>query len=787
MVIHAREDTRSKSAGRPDGGTRRAAFTLLVCALLAALTVHLQNRTPEPLPAAAAPADFSAARALGHLQVVAARPHPIGSREHAAVRDYISGELAGLGLEPSPQETTVVNRRWGLPFSAGRVRNVAARLRGAGGGRAILLACHYDSVPTSPGAGDDGSGVVTLLEAARALKAGPPLVNDVIFLFTDGEEVGLLGAAAFVAEHPWAKDVGLVLNFEARGNGGPAVMFETSGGNGELISGFAAGAPHPAASSLYYEIYKRLPNDTDFTVLRALDAPGLNFAFLDGIGHYHTLLDDPREINPGSVQHHGSYAVGLARHFGGAPLADTKAADAVYFNVLGSTFVHYPGAWVVPLLILATLLFVLVVVRGFRGRELTAFGVAFGFLGLLEAMVVSVAAVWLAWRLVLLAGPALRAMPWGEPYRSGGFRVAFVLLAVAAASALYVLLRRWARAENLAAGALLWWLALSVFVSVSVPGASYLFTLPLLFVLAARALVASPRLHDTPWGRVLTAAAFVPGVVLLAPVVNNIFVALTLSGSATAAVFVVLLCALLLPPLLTVADAAGWKLPALLALAAVCLAAAGILLAGFDRQRPRVNNVFYALDADAGRAVWASADEGPDEWTRQFFGAGAVRQSMAEFFPNSTREYLKAPAPAVPVAAPEARLIGDRTAGDVRTVTFRVTSPRGAPVVSVFAEPGVEVLDAAADGKPAGGAAGGDPAPAAPSKNWGVNFYGLPEAGADIVLKTRAGRPLKLLLLDRSYGLPQSPALPVRPRPEEMMPAPHWTSGTTFVVRRLVF
>jgi len=84
----------------------------------------------------------------------------------------------------------------------------------------VLLVAHYDSVPTGPGANDDGVGVATLLETARALTASAPLQNDVIFLFTDSEETGLLGAQAFVTEHLWAKEVEVVLNFEGRGNGG---------------------------------------------------------------------------------------------------------------------------------------------------------------------------------------------------------------------------------------------------------------------------------------------------------------------------------------------------------------------------------------------------------------------------------------------------------------------------------------------------------------------------------------------------------------------------------------
>ena len=93
-----------------------------------------------------------------------------------------------------------------------------ARLPGTrSGGRAFLLVAHYDSVPTGPGATDNGAGVATVLETVRALKAGPALRNDVIVLLADGEERGLLGARAFVDGYPWAQEVGAVLNLDTRG------------------------------------------------------------------------------------------------------------------------------------------------------------------------------------------------------------------------------------------------------------------------------------------------------------------------------------------------------------------------------------------------------------------------------------------------------------------------------------------------------------------------------------------------------------------------------------------
>ncbi|HEX8282838.1 MAG TPA: M28 family peptidase [Pyrinomonadaceae bacterium] len=771
---------------QPAGRARLALVLLLVLAALAWLAVYLQNRLPEVVPAEAAASEFSAARALAHLRAVAARPHPAGTRENAAVRDYILRELSNLGLAPETQRTTAVNRKWGTPFSAGTVENVLARVKGAGGGRPVLLAAHYDSAPNSPGASDDGSGVVTLLETARALKAGAPLRNDIILLFTDAEEVGLLGAHAFAAEHPWAKEVGVFLNFEARGNGGPVVMFETSGGNGDLVGQFARGAARPVANSFFYEIYQRLPNDTDFTVFKGLGAQGMNFACADGIQHYHTRLDSVEALDAGSLQHAGSNALALARHFGGVGSDGAKTTNAVYFNVLGANFIRYPGALVIPLLLLAVLLFAFVLWSTLRGGEVTFSGVALGFAGLFAAAVVALAVCWLAWWMVRASAQSYRGVPWGEPYHGNAFRVGFVLLAVAATAAVYALLRRRAGAWGLAVGALFWWLILSAVVSVMMPGGSYLFTLPLLFALAGLAVARVLKNRGSANVQLLSAIAAVPGVLLWAPMAYIIYVALTLGGSWSAvAVITVLLCGLAAPLFAALPGAGRWPLwPGLLTpAAAVCFVVGCFTNSGFDQRRPKIDHLFYALDAGSGQAVYASADDAPDAWTGQFLKGSVERGTLPEHFPGNPRAYLKSPAPAAQLAAPNLVLNEDRTEGDVRTLGFRVTSGRGAGVVHVYAEPDAEVLEASVNGRTIVGGDGG----AAPSKYWGVQYYGAPAEGFDLVVRTRGGKPFKLYVVDRSYGLPESPGAPAPARPEGIIPAPFSTSDTTLVAKSFTF
>jgi len=289
---------------RPGPGFTATLISWLGLGLVAFLAIWLQQ-PPAALPATAAAAEFSAERAFQHVEAIARSPRPIGSANHAAARDYIFQQLRAFGLEPEIQKTTAVNSTAAPLFFAATIQNIVARKKGASDGRAVVLVAHYDSVSTGPGANDDGAGVATLLETARALSmSGQQLRNDVIFLFTDSEETGLLGARAFLAEHPWAKEVEVALNFEARGNGGPVIMFETSSQNGALIRALAKATSYPLANSLSYEIYKRLPNSTDMTVFKTAGLPGMNFAYINGLTHYHTQLDNLENLDARTLQHH---------------------------------------------------------------------------------------------------------------------------------------------------------------------------------------------------------------------------------------------------------------------------------------------------------------------------------------------------------------------------------------------------------------------------------------------------------------------------------------------------
>ena len=758
---------------------------LLFLTALAAVSIWLLQ--PPPAAGESAPPDaFSSARALRHLREIARHPHPTGTEENARVRAYIAEQLRALGAAPETQEAESVTpqRAAGAPGAAGRVVNLVARVPGTDSTRALMLAVHYDSVPTAPGASDDGAGVAALLETLRALRTGPPLKNDLILLFTDGEELGLLGAEAFAAGHPSMRDVGLVLSFEARGAGGPSMMFETSEGNGALVEALAESAPRPVASSLMYAVYKLLPNDTDLTVFKRAGAPGLNFAYAARLTHYHTMLDRVEELDERSLQHHGEYALALARRFGGEDLREVRAPDAVYFNAFGPALVRYPAAWVSPATLALVLLSALAFLYGRRRGRLTFRGTAAGAFTWLAAG----GAAWLlaagAWYATRRLHAGFESLPWRTPYELWVYACGLVLVALGAAWAVYALLFRWTRAADLWAGALAWWVLFLLASTFVLPLGSYLYAWPLVFALAGFSLFVARRGGETGGAgeTLLVAAACAPGVALVAPLVYMFFVMLGLEQVAVYTVLLALLAGLAAPLLRRAAGPRAWLGPALTVLAGLLVLAVGLAASGSDARRPKVNSVFYLLDADAGRGRFVSADAAPDECTTQFVGEGARREPFELIFPWARAQGHAADAPAAPLAPPAVEVLEDRPGAESRTLRLRLTSPRGAAALVAHTEGGTEVRRAEVGGRAVVEHRAG--APEAHAQGLRLAYAAPPPEGFELVLVLAPASPLRLVVQDISYGLPELPGRAYAPRPAGMMPAPSSRTSDTTIVRK---
>ncbi|KPF75806.1 peptidase M20, partial [Brevundimonas sp. AAP58] len=279
-------------------------------------------QVPSPRPTTAPAVAFSAERAMTNVRAMAARPHPVGSADHARVQGYLFERMATLGLNPALQagamspDAVARLQRWGGDPAA--VGNQAVNIVGVLPGRdpdaaAVVMMAHYDSAWGSPGAADDAAGVAAILESVRALKARGTFDRTLVVLITDAEELNLDGARIFFSEHPLRDRVGAVVNLEARGGGGRAMMFETGRGNAETIDLFAriAGRADGGVTSnaLSIFVYENMPNGTDFTIPRNRGIAGLNFAFIGRPALYHTPEATPDNLDIGALQHIGSQAL----------------------------------------------------------------------------------------------------------------------------------------------------------------------------------------------------------------------------------------------------------------------------------------------------------------------------------------------------------------------------------------------------------------------------------------------------------------------------------------------
>lgn len=740
---------------------------------------------PKALPEDAPASEFSSGRAMKHLGVIAQRPHPMGSIESENVRNYLINELASLGMTPEVQRTTVVShwakQRGFTLVPAATVINVLARMKGIDNTKALLLVAHYDSVPTAPGASDDGAAVAAILETLRALKAGPSLKNDVICLFTDGEEVGLFGAKAFVDEHPWAKDVGVVLNLEARGASGPSFMFETSENNGWLIQEFARAAPYPVASSLMYEIYKRMPNDTDMTVFKAAGYSGLNFSYVDSLNHYHTLLDSVSEIDERSIQHHGSYALALARHFGNIDLTKTKATNAVYFNVFGG-LVHYSQSWVWPLTVLAVLLYLTIMAVALRQKRVTISSCTRGALALLLSLVSAAILVTLVWRIIGWLHHGYGWIPYGDTYNSGLYKLSFVFFSVAVVTALHVWSRKKLSSLDLMTGALFWWVVLLVITSLLLPAGSYLFAWPLLFSLGATIIVASRDSLPESINAFVMLLGAIPGVILISSMIYMLFATISINMPALVLSLLVLLLGLLVWQIELVARMYRWGLPLASAVTALVLTIAGIATARFDSHHRKANSIQYSLHADNGTAVWNCFDDAPDEWTSQFISMNAKKVSLGADYPWISHEALQNPAPFMPnLAAPTLDVQNDTVNGGVRTLRMRIASQRQAPMILVRTDSDIKILGAVINGKRVAGDAN---AQTIFGDKWRMIYAAPPAEGFELILEVPPTQPLQLIVEDVSYELPVIPAMSIKERPNYMMPAPLFGASDSTLVSK---
>ncbi|MBX9399678.1 M28 family peptidase [Lysobacter sp. BMK333-48F3] len=810
--------------GKPQAQPKGLWRTVVGLAAIAAVIAAVWSlSSPPPLRSGEGDARaFSVERAMAHVRQVAQTPHPTGSQANARVRDYLLAQLRASGLQVQVQRELSPGQggyAWVENIVGVLPAQDAAQVGKPGNG--LLLMSHYDSIPWAPGAADAGAGVATVLEAARVAAASQPGARkrDLIVLLSDGEEMGMYGARAFFDRHPLATRVGTVLNFEARGSSGPVLMFQSGPGSAPLLRALHGAAP--VAGSYTEEIYKRMPNHTDFSVALERGLPGLNFAFIGGYSDYHSPTDTPANLAPATLQHMGDQALASMRAaLSAASLAPAAGAEPAYTNFTGKLFLQYPR-WLDPAaLVLATLLFGF---AAWRGRS-----EAVGVLAAARAALAVLAAVATAASVVLAVSAGLRQDFWpGAMQRAvaalqGEWFLAWAVLAVGVLVAMLGAARgglRWWWALALAllaglpmlragsvfvpgliaaalAGALLFkplseaalarggevlLLALAWLLVLALPGAANILVWPLLAVAIGRVfavLRASPGSAGSSWPPMVP--ALLVGGVVLGQLALGLDQALGVGVPVIGVVPVLLLCVLCLPAWI---GAGAARAGAALTLAGLAATVALVFVHPFDGRHPQPSSVFALDDRVQGLRCLATIDANDDAWKRGLLGDAARALPQNLYAPEVWRETRCRPLGdrAAATAAPaRIRVLGVERAGELRRMRLALSLDQGHDVLDLYLPKGADVRSASVQGRSI-------QAPAAEGfEQWPARIRGfaVPAGELEIALDLGPGPlPQALLAVTIDHRLPAGLALP--PRPAGLMRQTHPYSDASVAVARI--
>lgn len=752
-------------------------FLIGVVSLLFYLMMPQTYDAQEPAPLA----EFSTQRALEKVKIMAKHPHYVGSPDHQRIQNYLRRELKDLGLKPLIQSGFTMTEKGTLVKSS----NILARIKGTQSGKALLLLAHYDSAPhtKSHGASDDASGVATILEGVRAfLHTKTTHKNDIIIVFTDAEELGLNGAALFVTQHHWAKDIGLALNFEARGSSGPGYMLmETNQGNQKMVHAFSKGnVPYPVSNSLMYSIYKMLPNDTDLTVFREEGKiQGYNFAFIDSHFNYHTEQDYFENLAPTSLAHQGSYLMPLLHHFANTDLSNLNSSnDSVYFNIPFG-FIHYPFEWIWPMLILAAALLFTFTFIGLGKHVLRIDTVLKGFLPLFGALITSIIIGVVGWWMLKLIYPDYTTILQGFTYNGHDYIYAFVALALGICFLFYQKETSRFTEMNRLFSAIFLWLLINIGIALQLKGAAFLI-LPVLGSVLMLGVFVITQQSKRFWNLLMA----VPALLIIVPFITMFPVGLGLKMIPGSMALTVLTFSLLLPILGSFTHKKTWAI--LCILIGVSFLVKAHFEAPFTNATAKPNSLLYVLDANHHKAYWTTYDERLDAWNTPFLGqkpkpADTLNQNqLYSKYGTAFRWMNSAPVKALP--QPEIIFEKDTLLGNRHYYQIRITPKRKVNRYDLFIKNNIVLKHLKANGVTAlahGNKIGGG------TTNKILSYYVTGNEPLVFSFDVPANQKPQLELMESSFDLLENPLFSVPNRPKNQMPTPFVLNDAIVVLKKI--
>ena len=730
---------------------------------------------PQSIQKNEALSQFSTKRALEIVKIISEKPHFVGSENHNEVASYLVQELKKMGLETSFQEGFTLTEKGTLVKS----KNILARIKGTSTAlgmtdknKALLLLSHYDSAPHSysHGASDDGSGVATILEGVRAfLENKTAHKNDVIILFSDAEELGLNGAALFVTQHKWAKEVGLVLNFEARGSSGPSYMLmETNGGNAALVNGFTTANPKfPVSNSLMYSIYKMLPNDTDLTVFReSANIQGFNFAFIDNHFNYHTAQDDFAHLNPTTLAHQGTYLMPLLNYFSNADLKNIHTKnDYVYFNT-PFYFVSYPFDWILPMWIGALILFLALVFIGIAKRTLSIPEIAKGFIPMFISVILVGLITFFGWKGLLVLYPQYNDILQGFTYNGHDYIVAFTLLSLAICFMVYQKYSNKKTTLSHYIAPLFLWLIINFAIAFKLPGAGFL----ILSVFGGLLMLAYYVItQKSNW--ILNLILSLPALIILTPFIQMFPIGLGLKILFGSAVLTVLSFSLLLPVFGSFTKKGSWAF--IFFVLSICFFVKAHINSGYENGKAKPNSLLYVLDADTNKAVWTTYDKNLDEWTKGYLGdkpKDAKSLNENNLYSKYGSEFtFMAEAPLKNIPKPTIEFLRDSIVGNNRYLKILITPNRKVNRYDIFANEKLVIQNLKANGVKSLNLKSNI---INTKSNKILSYYVVDNIPLELEFSINAASVLDMRLMESSFDLLNNPMFTIPKRKNAMMPLP---------------
>ncbi|MFK8061494.1 MAG: M28 family peptidase [Polaribacter sp.] len=762
------------------------AFSSLVSVLIILSVIYWSFSDLKPtLPSQknTSKTDFSIDNALHHLKKISEEAHYTGSQEHKKVQHYIVKELQKMGLETEIQTQTAINKKW---LAATTTENILARIKGSENGKALMLLTHYDSNPhSSLGASDAGSGVVTILEGVRAFlaKNNQPK-NDIIILISDAEELGLLGAQAFVDTHSWAKDIGLVLNFEARGSGGPSYMLmETNGKNSKLLSEFMAAKPnYPAANSLMYSIYKKLPNDTDLTVFREdANINGFNFAFIGDHFDYHTAQDSYTRLDRETLLHQADYFTSSLNYFSNSDLSNLNSdEDFVYVNFPFVKLATYPFSWVIPMLIIAVVIFIMLVFFGIKKRKLSLNGILKGLGIFLLSVLLCGGISFGLWQLLLIIHPAYKDILHGFTYNGYEYIAAFVFLNFWILFKIYKYISNHEKTTDLLIAPIFVWLIINFLISGPLKGAGF-FIIPVFCALLILAITIFMDLQEKS-KRILFTILSIPTIYIFAPLIKMFPVGLGLKILFISGVLIALVFGLMI---LTFHQKKTFWMQKTVGLFTIIFFALATYNSGFSVDNKKPNSIVYIQNSDDKTAYFGTYNNVLDTYTKQIFDKTANKGSIVNAETKSkynTRFTYHKKTDFRAIESSKITTELDTIIGDKRFLEITISSERKVNKLEFITKKELNLYQFKVNDVLVNN-----------GKNYRrkkgtflVYHKGNQDTEVTLSFSVLKDNNLDLILNEISYDLLENDNFSIHPRSEEMMPMPFVTNDAIIISKKLI-